>query len=290
MWVIRQIFDGDYGCEELRPGEKPRLSVTLENERGEQRYERVEDEWLTAQGLEEGSSWPLEDSFSNLFYFMHPELKKCEVVDEKPGSTWPGTGRTGAGREAGTEQDGAEHTFEEMILRLQDAQIPEYTCHDDDVTFGFYHGDRAALETAVKSVEEDWFQWFPEGARVYCGMKGGEIASFCLVEPMGEHEVSAVMAGSVGASSAGNVSTPGAGGNDMKVLPSETVRIRIAGPGCVGTVLKFRNQGIGLEMVRRVTQLLKEEGYDWSYIHYTGVADWYARLGYERVLRWKLVK
>ena len=29
MWKIKQIFDGDYGCEELKPGEEPKLSITL---------------------------------------------------------------------------------------------------------------------------------------------------------------------------------------------------------------------------------------------------------------------
>ena len=29
MWKIKQIFDGDFGCEELAPGERPKVSVTL---------------------------------------------------------------------------------------------------------------------------------------------------------------------------------------------------------------------------------------------------------------------
>ncbi len=60
MWTIKQIFDGDYGCEELKPGEKPKVSVTLENEAGEVYYVSVEDEWLTENGLDVGSRWPLE--------------------------------------------------------------------------------------------------------------------------------------------------------------------------------------------------------------------------------------
>lgn len=60
MWKIIQIFDGDYGCEELVPGEKPRVSVTLENERGEQKYIFVEDEWLVENNLDIGSKWPEE--------------------------------------------------------------------------------------------------------------------------------------------------------------------------------------------------------------------------------------
>jgi len=60
MWTIKQIFDGDYGCEELQPGQKPKVSVTLENEDGEVRYVTAEDEWLTENGLEKGAVWPLE--------------------------------------------------------------------------------------------------------------------------------------------------------------------------------------------------------------------------------------
>lgn len=57
MWTIRQIFDGDYGCEELAPGQKPKVSVTLVNENGEEKRVSVEDEWLARQGLDVGSVW-----------------------------------------------------------------------------------------------------------------------------------------------------------------------------------------------------------------------------------------
>ena len=39
-------------------------------------------------------------------------------------------------------------------------------------------------------------------------------------------------------------------------------------------------------MVRRATARLKEKGFDLSWIHYTHLAAWYERLGYEAVLRW----
>lgn len=58
MWKITQIFDGEFGCEELAPGEKPKVSVTLVNEAGEEKYVSVEDEWLVANGLDVGSIWP----------------------------------------------------------------------------------------------------------------------------------------------------------------------------------------------------------------------------------------
>lgn len=55
-----QIFDGDYGCEELVPGTKSKVSVTLENECGEQKYISVEDGWLVENNLDIGSEWPEE--------------------------------------------------------------------------------------------------------------------------------------------------------------------------------------------------------------------------------------
>ena len=44
---IKQIFDGDYGCEELQPGQKPKVSVTLVDDAGNEKYVSVEDYWLT---------------------------------------------------------------------------------------------------------------------------------------------------------------------------------------------------------------------------------------------------
>ena len=58
MWKIKQIFDGEFGCEELAPREKPKVSVTLVNEAGEEKYVSVEDEWLLENGLDVGSIWP----------------------------------------------------------------------------------------------------------------------------------------------------------------------------------------------------------------------------------------
>jgi hypothetical protein len=61
MWIIKHIFDGDYGCEEAAPGSKPRVSVTLEDESGKLRYETVDDDWLTENGLDVGSVWIEKD-------------------------------------------------------------------------------------------------------------------------------------------------------------------------------------------------------------------------------------
>ena len=64
MWKIKQIAEADFGCEERLPGEKLKCLVILENEKGETRRLEVEDEWLTEQGLDEGSMWNiLEEMF-----------------------------------------------------------------------------------------------------------------------------------------------------------------------------------------------------------------------------------
>ena len=62
--------------------------------------------------------------------------------------------------------------------------------------------------------------------------------------------------------------------------------LKVGGPGCVGTVPEFRRKGIGLTMVAKVTEIFADEGFDVSYIHYTGVADWYAKLGYRTFAKW----
>lgn len=58
MWKIKQIFDGDYGCEELAEGQTLKVSVMLVDEAGTKKYITVEDKWLTDNGLDEGSEWP----------------------------------------------------------------------------------------------------------------------------------------------------------------------------------------------------------------------------------------
>ena len=60
MWKIKQIFDGDFGCEELAPGERPKVSVTLENEEGQTKLVSVEYEWLSDNGLNVGDAWPMQ--------------------------------------------------------------------------------------------------------------------------------------------------------------------------------------------------------------------------------------
>jgi len=41
--------------------------------------------------------------------------------------------------------------------------------------------------------------------------------------------------------------------------------LKIGGPGYVGTFPEYRDKGIGLTMVKKATQILKDEAYDYSY-------------------------
>ncbi|MDE6592180.1 MAG: GNAT family N-acetyltransferase, partial [Oscillospiraceae bacterium] len=63
---------------------------------------------------------------------------------------------------------------------------------------------------------------------------------------------------------------------------------KVGSIGCVGTVPKFRRQGIGLKMVSLAAEELKKQGCGKVFIHYTHVYDWYARLGFKPFLKLKM--
>lgn len=149
-----------------------------------------------------------------------------------------------------------EYIFDEMILPLNEFDIHKYEKNlDDSISFGFYDGDLDELKKVVEKVDQPWVAFYNGKQRIYCGYVDGKVASFCMIEDMG---------------------TPNINGRVIK----------ISGPGCVGTLPEYRDKGIGLTMVKHVTQILKEEGYDYSYIHYTYVASWYEKLGYKTSIKW----
>ncbi len=149
-----------------------------------------------------------------------------------------------------------EYVFDEMILSLNEFDSSKYNKQfDNSVSFGFYNGGMDELRKKVEKVEQHWTPFFNENDRIFCGYVNGKVASFCLVDNMGIYEIN---------------------GHKLK----------IGGAGCVGTLPEYRDKGIGLTMVKYVTQILKEEGYDYSYIHYTYLAPWYEKLGYKTVIQW----
>jgi hypothetical protein len=54
-WTVKRIQEDDYGCEERAENAKVKVLVTLVDENGQERMIRVEDEWLYANGIDEGS-------------------------------------------------------------------------------------------------------------------------------------------------------------------------------------------------------------------------------------------
>lgn len=146
--------------------------------------------------------------------------------------------------------------FDEMFLDLHAFRAEDHVIPlPEGVSFGFYEGPKDKLLEAVGQVGKHWVEIYRKTDRAYCAYWKGEVASFCTFVDCGAHTYL---------------------GKDA----------RFVAPGCVGTVPAFRRNGIGLAMMRNVTAIAAEEGFDYSYIHYTGVAHWYARLGYTIVLRW----
>ena len=145
-----------------------------------------------------------------------------------------------------------ESVFSEQILDLAGFDPDAFRIPvPDAVTFGTAGGADADLRDAVRQVEGNWVQYFTPDQTAFCAFAGRKVVSFCILDDMGRHS-----------------------------------GLRIGGPGCVGTVPEYRRRGIGLETVRLATALLRREGFDRSWIHYTQVDRWYEKLGYETVLRW----
>lgn len=142
--------------------------------------------------------------------------------------------------------------FTELVMDMR-GDLPDAAPSQcpNGITFGEYHGELAALREAVAQVDEDWVRYFTQGCRYYCALDGDKIVAFCGLTDMGRFQ-----------------------------------SLHIGGPGCVGTIPEYRERGIGLEMVRLATEALRRDGFDLSWIHYTHLARWYMKLGYQPVLRW----
>ena len=141
---------------------------------------------------------------------------------------------------------------DEMLLALGGYTDPLPAL--DGVTFGFYFGDPARLLKAVNEVEPNWAKYYDGREPAFCGFVGDTVVSFCLLSDFGEREIF--------------------GG-----------KAKFGGTGCVGTIHAYRRRGIGLKMVSLGTLILQERGFDYSYIHDTGIPDWYAKLGYKTIFR-----
>ncbi len=172
--------------------------------------------------------------FKKLFNTMHPDFFEGEVIKNLPSTS----------------------INEELVMALADFDGDKFDIKvPENITFGYYTGDLNKLHEAVGSVLPSWVKLYKPDTRVFCGFDGDKIASFCIVEDMGEYT-------------------------------ENGVTYKIGGPGCVGTLHEYRKQGIGLMMVKKATEILRDMGYDIGYIHFTQVGHWYAHLGYKVCLRW----
>ena len=153
---------------------------------------------------------------------------------------------------AGSEGIAPGKIEDEMLLELGGYTDPLPAL--DGVAFGFFEGDPAPLLAAVREVEPNWAKYYDGREPAFCAFVGGKVVSFCLLSDFGEREILGQ-------------------------------RVKVGGTGCVGTVPAYRRRGIGLKMVSLGTAILQERGFGYSYIHDTGVPDWYAKLGYQTVYR-----
>jgi len=148
--------------------------------------------------------------------------------------------------------------YDEMRRSLLDFQAADYPLHTPDGTeFCWYTGEKAALLQAVAAVDEDWPQYFAGDEPIFCAALSGQIASFCTV-------------------------------NEWEHCLISNGHNRVGAPGCVGTVPQYRCLGMGLKMVALACEELKKQGCTDAYIHYTGVPDWYRKLGFTVFLRQRL--
>lgn len=140
----------------------------------------------------------------------------------------------------------------ELVLDLHnDFKDTQYSPYPSNIKFSEFKGNINLIKEAVGKVEKDWVQYFNKDELMFCGFDSDKIVSFCKI-------------------------------TDQGIIDG----IHIGDPGCVGTIPEYRKQGIGLELVRLATKLLKDDSFDISWIHGTPVPNWYTKLGYKPVLRW----
>ena len=145
-----------------------------------------------------------------------------------------------------------DRIYTELVMDLRnELPVTEPVPCPEDIAFRYFEGNIDVLRKAVFEVDGDWVRYFNEGGSYFCAYDGDRIAAFCFLGEMGR----------VG-------------------------DLRVGGPGCVGTVPEYRKQGIGLRMVQAGTEILKHDGFDLSWIHFTHLEKWYMKLGYEPVLYW----
>ncbi len=74
MRIIKNIYEADYGCEELQPGERPKVLVELVSDSGETETVEAYDDYLSWNRLDVGSVWEEPDEEKRTLFFRQKEL------------------------------------------------------------------------------------------------------------------------------------------------------------------------------------------------------------------------
>lgn len=187
-------------------------------------------------------------------------LSDCERVISEKGFSEAGLGGFDSPLFIGATEDSVGffekmgYTFNdgcaEMTLDFPDFDICklEIPIYPEGVSFGFYSGDREPLYAAVRSVDEEWEQYFENDEPVFCAFEKGVPVGFTIVD----YDALCIL-----------------GGEGQKV----------GSIGCVGTVPAARRRGIGLAMAAHACTELKKSGCTRLFVHYTHLEKWYAKIG-----------
>lgn len=52
-YIVKEIYEADFGCEGLPDGQCPKVIVHLEDESGKKLSMQMDDEWLVEQSIDE---------------------------------------------------------------------------------------------------------------------------------------------------------------------------------------------------------------------------------------------
>ncbi|MCJ7841972.1 GNAT family N-acetyltransferase [Lederbergia sp. NSJ-179] len=56
---------------------------------------------------------------------------------------------------------------------------------------------------------------------------------------------------------------------------------QVGGFGALGVKEDFRETGIGMAIALKATETLRQRGFEYSYLGWTWLTDWYGKIGYQ---------
>lgn len=146
----------------------------------------------------------------------------------------------------------------DMVLQLDEFSLEKNEIPAAPETVVFHYAQKKDLESlldSVAKVDPSWCRYFDISKEtVYIAEEGDQVLGFVILVQKG-------------------------------LSFSTNFNGRVAGLGCLGVIPENRERGIGLQLAARATYELKQIGYDYSYLSYTWLEDWYGSLGYKTYAR-----